>query len=177
MSDEPSSSPDDAAEEPFLERWARMKTRANAESPPVPPPAIETQRPPDPASGSPMLPLPDLDLLDADSDYSAFLQPGVDLLLRRRALRKLFHSPKFNVLDGLDDYMGDFTSFEKLGDLVTADMRHQLERAARAAADALEGVPPPPPETSVAAAPPEGDGAVEPPADTQGNDDGPIPAA
>lgn len=176
MSDEPSSSPDDAAEEPFLERWARMKARANAESQPVPPPAIETHRPPGPAAGSPALPLPDLDLLDGDSDYSAFLQPGVDLLLRRRALRKLFHSPKFNVLDGLDDYMGDFTNFEKLGDLVTADMRHQLERAARAAADALEGEPPPP-ETSVAAAPLEGDGADETPADPQGNDDGPIPAA
>jgi hypothetical protein len=166
------------SDEPFLERWARMKARANAEPQPVTPPAVEPpQRAPEAAKDSPVLPLPDLDLLDAESDYSAFLQPGVDLLLRRRALHKLFHSPKFNVLDGLDDYMGDFTNFEKLGDLVTADMRHQLERAARAAVDALDRETAPPPETSVAAARPEGDGAVEPPADTQGNDDGPQPAA
>jgi hypothetical protein len=177
MSDEPSSSPGDAAEEPFLERWARMKARANAESQAATPPAVQPPPAPEAATDSPVLPLPDLDLLDGESDYSAFLQPGVDLLLRRRALRKLFHSPKFNVLDGLDDYMGDFTNFEKLGDLVTADMRHQLERAARAAVDALEREPAPAPEPSVAAARLEGDGAVEPPADTEGNDDGSMPAA
>jgi hypothetical protein len=74
--------------------------------------------------------LPELDQLDQDSDYSAFLTPGVDADLRKRALRKLFHSPKFNVFDGLDTYRDDFTSFPPLGDVLTADMRHQLERAA-----------------------------------------------
>ncbi|MCH6566372.1 MAG: hypothetical protein IH811_10945, partial [Proteobacteria bacterium] len=29
--------------------------------------------------------------------------------------------------NGLDEYDGDYTSFEKLGDIVTADMRHQME--------------------------------------------------
>ena len=51
--------------------------------------------------------------------------------MRKRALRKLFQSPKFNVFDGLDTYRGDFTSFPALGDVVTADMRYHLERAAR----------------------------------------------
>jgi hypothetical protein len=75
--------------------------------------------------------LPDLDQLDQDSDYSAFLAPGVDAELRRRALRKLFCSPKFNTFDGLDTYRDDFTSFPALGDVVTADMRHHLERLAK----------------------------------------------
>ena len=78
-----------------------------------------------------MVELPDLEQLDQDSDYSAFLTPGVDAALRKRALRKLFSSPKFNVFDGLDTYRDDFTSFPPLGDVVTADMRHHLERLAR----------------------------------------------
>lgn len=184
MSDPPASSDGDATDEPFVQRWARLKARARvdaepaaAEPQPATPPAV--QAPPDPgaASAEPTLPLPDLDLLGGDSDYSAFLQPGVDLLLRRRALRKLFHSPKFNVLDGLDDYMGDYTQFEKLGDVVTADMRHQLERAARAAFDALEGERPAAADAVVAAAPPSGEAVAERPADGQGHDDGPEPTA
>jgi hypothetical protein len=91
--------------------------------PPVEPPRVE---------------LPDLDLLDQDSDYSAFLAPGVDLPLRRRALRKLFASPKFNVFDGLDTYRDDYTSFPALGDIVTADMRHHVERLAREALENLQ---------------------------------------
>ena len=82
--------------------------------------------------------LPDLESMDQDSDYSAFLAPGVEQSLRQRALRKLFASPKFNVFDGLDTYRDDFTSFPALGDIVTADMRHQAERLARKALSALE---------------------------------------
>ena len=75
--------------------------------------------------------MPDLDSLDEDSDYSGFLSPGVSEELRKLALRKLFQGQCFNVCDGLDDYDEEFTSFEKLGDIVTADMRFQLEEEAR----------------------------------------------
>lgn len=145
----------------FLERWSRMKARARDETQPAAEPeemaAPADEAPPQPtdAAAPPVeVPLPDLDTLGADSDYSAFLTPGVDALLRRRALHKLFHSPKFNVLDGLDDYMGDFTSFEALGDLVTADMRHQLERAAQRVAEALDEPRETAPGAAVAAATP-----------------------
>jgi hypothetical protein len=96
----------------------------------------------DPLSGEAAKPihLPDLDQLDQDSDYSAFLTPGVDADLRKRALRKLFHSPKFNVFDGLDTYRDDFRSFPPLGDVVTADMRYELERAAKLLARADDAV-------------------------------------
>lgn len=159
----------------FLARWSRLKERAREEAR-SPPPAAQVPEPAEPAQELPTAPaaaatpvaevkLPNLDLLDGDSDYSAFLSPGVDLLLRRRALRKLFHSPKFNVLDGLDDYMGDFRNFEPLGDLVTADMRHRIEQAARRLAESLEEPPAAKPEAR-AEAPAE----LPPPEEAPAND-------
>ena len=52
------------------------------------------------------------------------------------ALRQLFRSPKFNVIDGLDDYCEDYTRFDPLGSIMTAELRHHAERLAR---KALEG--------------------------------------
>ncbi|MBF2761421.1 MAG: DUF3306 domain-containing protein [Ectothiorhodospiraceae bacterium AqS1] len=77
--------------------------------------------------------MPPIESLNEHSDYSGFLSPGVSEELRRRALRKLFLSAAFNVRDGLDDYDDDFTSFEALGDMVTADMKHQMEAEAERA--------------------------------------------
>ena len=65
--------------------------------------------------------------LTEESDFSKFMSSGVSDKLRNLALRKLFHAPIFNIRDGLDEYDGDYTWFEKLGDIVTADMRHQME--------------------------------------------------
>lgn len=137
---DPHDTPAEPTDEPFLGRWSRLKTQARqreADDEVTAAPPASTTALPAPADTAPAaepaqpLQLPDLDLLDQDSDYSAFLAQGVDAGLRKRALRKLFHSPKFNVFDGLDTYRDDFTSFPPLGDIVTADMRHQLERAAR----------------------------------------------
>lgn len=80
--------------------------------------------------------MPPLESLDRDSDYTGFLSPRVSESLRRAALRKLFHGSAFNVIDELDDYAEDFTSFEALGDIITADMRHQLEVEAKKKAEA-----------------------------------------
>ena len=141
------AAPAEAGGEPLLARWSRLKTVARARqtqpspaaTPPLAPEGLvepprsepvqaESAATPPPAAA---IELPDLDLLGQDSDFSAFLTPGVDAELRKRALRKLFHSPKFNVFDGLDTYRDDFTSFPALGDVVTSDMRYHLERAAR----------------------------------------------
>ena len=54
------------------------------------------------------------------------------------ALRKLFHLPQFNFRDGLDDYAEDYTNFEPLGDIITADMRHRMERELKALKDRLQ---------------------------------------
>lgn len=75
--------------------------------------------------------MPPIELLNADSDFSGFMSPKVSESLRRLALRKLFHGEDFNICDGLDDYDEDYTSFVKLGSVITADMKHRLELEAR----------------------------------------------
>jgi len=73
--------------------------------------------------------MPPLESLDEHSDYSGFLSPGVSEKLRRQALRKLFHLDQYNITDGLDDYAEDYTKFDLLGNIVTADMRLRQHRA------------------------------------------------
>jgi Protein of unknown function (DUF3306) len=53
--------------------------------------------------------LPPVESLTFESDYSAFMQPKVEEATKRAALRKLFSDPSFNVMDGLDIYVGDYT--------------------------------------------------------------------
>ena len=72
--------------------------------------------------------MPDLASLDGESDYSGFLSEKVSETLRRAALRKLFHSAAYNVIDELDDYNEDFTAFEGLGKVVTAEMRYRADK-------------------------------------------------
>ena len=59
--------------------------------------------------------------------HATIVSEGVSDELRNLALRKLFRSSVFNIRDGLDEYDDDFTQFEKLGDIVTSDMKHQME--------------------------------------------------
>ncbi|MCG8036711.1 MAG: DUF3306 domain-containing protein [Candidatus Thiodiazotropha taylori] len=82
--------------------------------------------------------MPPLESLDDSSDYSGFLSPKVSEPLRKMALRKLFHGSDFNLCDGLDDYAEDFTRFEALGDVITADLKHQLEMQAQREAEQQE---------------------------------------
>jgi len=131
------------ADEPFLQRWSRLKsatrdTGQSSDQPDdtTPPPQAAREQPATPPSAEGVAPAsiesPDLDSLGPDSDYSAFLAPDVDSSLRRAALRKLFRSPKFNVCDGLDDYCEDFSKFAPMPvGMLTADMRHHAERAAK----------------------------------------------
>ncbi|MCU7801607.1 MAG: DUF3306 domain-containing protein [Candidatus Thiodiazotropha sp. (ex Lucinoma borealis)] len=107
----------------FYHRWSERKQASSLPIAEVPEPVEEPQ-----LTDADM---PPLESLDEGSDYSGFLSPKVSEQLRQLALRKLFHSAAFNVCDGLDDYAEDFTSFEKLGDLMTADLRHRLEQEAR----------------------------------------------
>lgn len=71
--------------------------------------------------------MPPIESLTEDSDFSQFMSPGVSDKLRNLALRKMFHVPSFNLRDGLDEYDEDYTFFEPLGDIITCDMKHQME--------------------------------------------------
>lgn len=123
--------------ESFLSRFHRRKLAAReGRNTPAP----EASDPPPPAANAEAQPaapeptdadMPPLESLTIDSDFTGFLSDKVSESLRRAALRKLFHSAEFNVVDGLDEYAEDFTNFEALGDIITADMRHRIETEAR----------------------------------------------
>ena len=105
--------------------------------------------------------MPPLDSLGAFSDYSGFLSRGVSAALRRQALAKLFHSPHLNVTDRLDDFGEDYSRYESLGALITADMRHQLEVAARRLAEQTKEDGAAAPERTAAPGPRDPERAVE----------------
>lgn len=60
--------------------------------------------------------LPDIDGLDAESDFTPFMQAGVPENLQRLALRKLWNSnPVLANIDGLNDYDEDFKAAMDIG--------------------------------------------------------------
>ena len=126
------------SKESALSRWSRRKLEADQLAP-----VVEESTPPEATIGltaaateeaevveKPVLTdadMPDIESLNEDSDFSGFMSTGVSDKLRNMALRKLFQAPVFNIRDGLDEYDEDYTHFEKLGDIVTCDMKHEIE--------------------------------------------------
>jgi hypothetical protein len=102
--------------EEFLSRWSRRKREARAGSP-----AAAPARPPV-AEVPPVL--PPLETLGKDADFSAFLHPKVDERLRRAALKKLFSDPHFNVMDGLDVYIDDYSKDDPIPEAMLKELRH-----------------------------------------------------
>ena len=79
--------------------------------------------PPPPQPPQPVAPtLADVDLLNRDSDFGRFVQPGVDAGVRNAALKKLFSDPHFNLMDRLDTYIDDYG----LPDPLPAGMLRQM---------------------------------------------------
>ena len=122
------------SKESLLRRWSRRKQEAMQSDQAVDqaePKDQETSL--DPAASTDTVPtltdadMPPIESLDENSDYSGFMSEGVSDELRNLALRKLFKAPAFNIRDGLDEYDEDYTFFEKLGDVVTSDMKHHIE--------------------------------------------------
>ncbi|MCP4185989.1 MAG: DUF3306 domain-containing protein [Gammaproteobacteria bacterium] len=109
--------------EAVLSRWSRRKLQ-NQQISKMEPPVVD-QTPVEPVLTD--ADMPAIETLDESSDFSAFMSSGVSDKLRNLALRKMFQTPAFNIRDGLDEYDEDFTSFEKLGDIVTCDMKHRIE--------------------------------------------------
>jgi hypothetical protein len=105
-------------QEGFLGRWSRRKIEARESPPEDPPPA-----PPQAAAeeGAPQLPA--IDDLTLESDFSGFFHPEVDEDLRRSALRKLFSDPHFNVMDGLDTYIDDYSKSEPIPPAMLAGLK------------------------------------------------------
>jgi hypothetical protein len=81
--------------------------------------------------------LPPVDELTIDSDFSGFFHPKVGEDVRRNALRKLFSDPHFNVMDGLDTYIDDYSKSEPIPAAMLASMR-QAQRIIDWAAETPE---------------------------------------
>jgi len=111
----PSAPTVEGREEPFGSRWSRLKREARER--PVEKPSAVT----DPQAPPPKLPPPDT--LTFDSDYRQFFHPKVGEDVRRAALKKLFSDPRFNVMDGLDVYIDDYSKTEPIPPEMLAGLR------------------------------------------------------
>ncbi|MGC4394646.1 DUF3306 domain-containing protein [Hydrogenophaga sp. T2] len=112
----------------FFSRWSRRKEAARsgqalppepvvARAAPVAAPApvvapAPLAAPEPPAAREPAPPAPTLDdvaRLTPESDFSRFVAKDVSSDVRNAAVKKLFADPHFNVMDGLDIYIDDYS--------------------------------------------------------------------
>ena len=100
--------------EAFLSRWSRLKR----ENPGEAPAAAEKAK-------APEKPVPPLESVTPETDFSPFMQPKVKDELRRRALKKLFSDPHFNVPDPFEPYSRDWN----IADPIPPDLLARLNHA------------------------------------------------
>jgi hypothetical protein len=125
-----------------------------------------SSQPPAPATSPPPPTLEDVRQLTLDADFRPFVDRRVPPEVRNAALRKLFSDPHFNVMDGLDVYIDDYSRpdplpIETARRMVAAqfmglfderpapesaksaeDVSHAANPAQSAAADAVRAQPP-----------------------------------
>jgi hypothetical protein len=138
--------------EDFLSRWSRRKLeskagpdRPTADAIPAPARIQSAPSPAPPEEALPPEPLPPVESLTPESDFTPFMRSEVDPGLRRQALRTLFRDPRFNVMDGLDVYIDDFSKpdpippdwLEKLNQVARLGDYQPPEAAAEAVAEAV----------------------------------------
>lgn len=181
-----------AGEDSFLSRWSRRKSEAKDPSRAVPPeparvpaaavPAAPQAVPTQPAAPQP---LPAIDTLTPESDFTPFMGSEVDGDVRRQALKTLFRDPHFNVMDMMDVYVDDYSKpdpipeswmgkleqLSRLGDRAGRD-REEAERQ-KALLEASAASPPMPADTAPDA-PPEQAAAPEPTAEAADAADGDV---
>jgi hypothetical protein len=117
-----------------LARWSRRKLAAALETAP-PAASSPTAASPSPTVASPTaavpasaVELPPVESLTFDSDFTAFLKPGIDPAVKRAALKQLFRDPRFNVMDGLDTYIDDYTKAEPISQDLLARIEEVREK-------------------------------------------------
>jgi len=113
-----------------LSRWSRRKLEAaRAQSAPArevaPAPVAPGQQAPQPAPPSApeaSAALPPIESLSIESEFAPFFKPGIPESTRRAALKQLFRDPRFNIMDGLDVYIDDYSK----PDPIPPEMMKQL---------------------------------------------------
>lgn len=121
----------------FLNRWSRLKSgeQVEPEKKPLDQSKEELTTPPqikqevDGAKETiPSATLEDVEKIDRFApDFSAFMKPDVDPAVQQAAMKKMFSDPHFNVMDGLDIYIDDYSKpdpipMEMLKRMVQSDM-------------------------------------------------------
>jgi len=142
-----------ADDDNFFSRWSRRKVQVRTGQPlPVDPPAPEpvaavvpgTGAKPSPAqAGAPVFPsdqperqapapaapeaplptMEDVARLTPEADFKPFMARQVPAEVRNAAVKKLFADPHFNIMDGLDIYIDDYS---KPSPLSAADMARMV---------------------------------------------------
>ncbi|HXF79660.1 MAG TPA: DUF3306 domain-containing protein [Usitatibacter sp.] len=104
--------------EGFISRWSRKKIETREAKGQARDAGRETRGDVRPEEAPPVpvqpAPLPPVESLTPESDFSPFMRPGVDEGTRRLAVKKLFEDPRFNVMDGLDVYIDDYSKPDPL---------------------------------------------------------------
>ena len=108
------------AAETFFARWSRRKTEVAAEQPPTP---VEPL-PPVAAEIEAMPTLEQLSTRNHHDDLTSFVARGVDEDVRRAAMKKMFTDPHFNVMDGLDTYIDDYSKPDPMPAAMLAALTH-----------------------------------------------------
>lgn len=145
-------------DKPFLSRWSQRKRQAEeaarepeaAAAQEVEPAGALEEEEIDPAQ------LPEIDSLDAGSDFTVFMRKGVPNALKQKALRRLWQvDPAFKHICMLDDYNQDFTdaamvvpnlkTIYQVGRGMVLPEEEELEKARVAEVSAPSGDDPPEP--------------------------------
>ncbi len=119
--------------ETSLSRWARLKkehrTLESSEPPLEENPTENAVVEAESTEAVSETDLPDIETLDAQSDYSVFLHHDVPDEIRKLALRKLWASdPIFANIDGLNDYDEDFSSIIPLAKEVVREIQQIMAK-------------------------------------------------
>ncbi len=113
-----------AADDSFFSRWSRQKAQAKVQPlaevspapvvavpvttvPEAPAPVLAVQ--PTPATDPAPPTLDDVAQLTPQSDFAPYMGRTVTQVVKNAAMKKLFADPHFNVMDGLDIYIDDYS--------------------------------------------------------------------
>jgi Protein of unknown function (DUF3306) len=87
----------------------------------VPQPELQSDTPP-PIVEVPLPTLADVQQLALDGDFKPFMARGVTPEVKNAAMKKLFTDPHYNIMDGLDTYIDDYSVFEPLPESMLRQM-------------------------------------------------------
>ena len=93
----------------FLSRWSRLKRQAVADASPAPAVAADPHAAL-PESGAGVNDAP----FSSSVDLTALLREELSDAVRKQTLKAIFADPHFNVMDGLDTYIDDYSISEPI---------------------------------------------------------------